>query len=50
MNIKDLSLIFAHRSADGRYSLLSHDVDFDGDVQVVNANNGKLVSIPRLLW
>lgn len=36
VNINDLCLIYAHTSADGRYSLSSHDVDFDDDFQGVN--------------
>ncbi|KAI4349995.1 hypothetical protein L6164_010529 [Bauhinia variegata] len=36
VNFDDLCLICAHTSADGRYSLSSHDVDFEDDVQGVN--------------
>lgn len=48
-NIKDLCLIYAHKGADGRYSLSSHDVDFDDDVQVVNTGNGKFLSTTELI-
>lgn len=36
VNINNLCLIYAHTSADGRYSLSSHDIDYDDDVQGVN--------------
>ena len=36
MNFNDLCLIFAHTTGDGRYSLSSHDIDFDDDIQGVN--------------
>lgn len=36
MNFNDLCLIYAHTTADGRYSRSSHDVDFDDDIQGVN--------------
>ncbi|RDY06143.1 L10-interacting MYB domain-containing protein, partial [Mucuna pruriens] len=40
VNIKDLCLIYAHKSADGRYSLSSHDMDFADDDQVLNTGSG----------
>ena len=36
MNFNDLYFIYAHATADGRYSLSSHDIDFDDDIQGVN--------------
>ncbi|PQQ09203.1 uncharacterized protein Pyn_31348 [Prunus yedoensis var. nudiflora] len=33
MTFNDLCLIYAHTKADGRYSLSSHDIDFDDDIQ-----------------
>ena len=36
MNFNDLCFIYAHTTADGRYSLSSHDIDFDDDIQGVN--------------
>ena len=36
MNFNDLCLIYAHTTADGRYSLSSRDIDFDDDIQGVN--------------
>ncbi|GMN43804.1 hypothetical protein TIFTF001_013003 [Ficus carica] len=36
LNFNDLCLIYAHTTADGRYSLSSHDVDFDDDFQSLN--------------
>ena len=36
MNFNDLCLIYAHTTADGRYSLSSCDIDFDDDIQGVN--------------
>ncbi|XP_030959745.1 uncharacterized protein LOC115981608 isoform X2 [Quercus lobata] len=36
MNYNDLCLIYAHTTGDGRYSLSSHDIDFDDDIQGVN--------------
>lgn len=48
-NVKDLCLIYAHKSADGRYSLSSHDMDFGDDDQVVNTGNGRFLSFPELL-
>ncbi|XP_027363308.1 uncharacterized protein LOC113870933 isoform X5 [Abrus precatorius] len=41
VNIKDLCLIYAHKSADGRYSLSSHDMVFADDDQVVKAGTGR---------
>lgn len=32
MTFNDLCLIYAHTKADGRYSLSSHDIDFDDDI------------------
>ena len=34
--LNDLCIIYAHTTADGRYSLSSHDIDFDDDIQAVN--------------
>ncbi|XP_038878830.1 uncharacterized protein LOC120070960 isoform X3 [Benincasa hispida] len=31
-NLNDLCLIYAHTTADGRYSMSSHDLDFDDDI------------------
>ncbi|KAL4637123.1 hypothetical protein ACB092_03G058000 [Castanea dentata] len=36
MNFNNLCLIYAHTTADGRYSLSSRDIDFDDDIQGVN--------------
>ena len=36
MNFNDLCLIYAHTTADGRYSLSSRDIDFDDDIQGEN--------------
>ncbi|KAJ9180208.1 hypothetical protein P3X46_008483 [Hevea brasiliensis] len=36
MNFNDLCLIYAYTTADGRYSLSSHDVDIDDDIQGLN--------------
>ncbi|XP_024020200.1 uncharacterized protein LOC112091263 isoform X2 [Morus notabilis] len=36
LNFNDLCLIYAHTTADGRYSLSSHDIDFDDDFQSLN--------------
>ncbi|XP_048324377.1 uncharacterized protein LOC107411969 isoform X2 [Ziziphus jujuba] len=36
INFNDLCLIYAHTTADGRYSLSSHDIDFDDDIQAMN--------------
>ncbi|KAK7843290.1 hypothetical protein CFP56_012759 [Quercus suber] len=36
INFNDLCLIYAHTTADGRYCLSSHDIDFDDDIQGVN--------------
>ncbi|KAL4637472.1 hypothetical protein ACB092_03G079700 [Castanea dentata] len=33
MNFNDLCFIHAHTTADGGYSLSSHDIDFDDDIQ-----------------
>lgn len=33
MTFNDLCLIYAHTQADGRYSLSSHDIDFDDEIQ-----------------
>ncbi|KAK7833539.1 hypothetical protein CFP56_025530 [Quercus suber] len=38
MNFNDLCLIYAHTTGDGRYSLSSHDIDFDDDIQGVNTS------------
>ncbi|KAK7344225.1 hypothetical protein VNO77_13589 [Canavalia gladiata] len=46
VNIKDLCLIYAHKRADGRYSLSSHDMDFGDDDQVVNAGSGVAARTP----
>ncbi|XP_027363305.1 uncharacterized protein LOC113870933 isoform X2 [Abrus precatorius] len=46
VNIKDLCLIYAHKSADGRYSLSSHDMVFADDDQVVKAGTGVSVRNP----
>lgn len=32
INFNDLCLIYAHTTADGRYSISSHDLDFDDDM------------------
>ncbi|KAJ7978001.1 L10-interacting MYB domain-containing protein [Quillaja saponaria] len=42
-NFNDLCLIYAHTSADGRYSMSSHDVDFDDDIQGVTT----VVGVPE---
>ncbi|XP_030957536.1 uncharacterized protein LOC115979622 [Quercus lobata] len=34
--VNDLCIIYAHTTADGRYGLSSHDIDFDDDIQAVN--------------
>ncbi|PON64455.1 Myb/SANT-like domain containing protein [Parasponia andersonii] len=36
VNFNDLCLIYAHTTADGRYCLSSHDIDFDDDIQPLN--------------
>lgn len=36
VNFNDLCLIYAHTTADGRYSRSSHDLDFDDDMQGLN--------------
>lgn len=36
LNFNDLCLIYAHTTADGRYSLSSHDIDFDEDIQAMS--------------
>lgn len=36
VNFDDLCLIYAHTTADGRYSLSSHDIEFDDDIQPLN--------------
>ncbi|KAF3454440.1 hypothetical protein FNV43_RR04887 [Rhamnella rubrinervis] len=36
LNFNDLCLIYAHTTADGRYSLSSHDIDFDDDIQAMS--------------
>ena len=36
MNFNDLCLRYAHTTGDGRYSLSSHDIDFDDVIQGVN--------------
>ncbi|KAJ1375364.1 Myb/SANT-like domain [Sesbania bispinosa] len=46
VNIKDLCLIYAHKSADGRYSLSSHDMDSGDDDQVVNTGSGIAAQTP----
>lgn len=35
VNFNDVCIIYAYTQADGRYSLSSHDVDLDDDVQAV---------------
>ncbi|KAF5469203.1 hypothetical protein F2P56_013293 [Juglans regia] len=40
MNFDDLCLIYAHTTADGRYSRSSHDLDFDDDIQGLNIGIG----------
>lgn len=40
VNFNDLCLIYAHTTADGRYSRSSHDLDFDDDTQAVNLGVG----------
>ena len=32
INFNDLCLIYAHTTADGRYSMSSHDLEFDDDM------------------
>lgn len=32
INFNNLCLIYAHTAADGRYSMSSHDLDFDDDI------------------
>ncbi|KAL5566117.1 hypothetical protein UlMin_029281 [Ulmus minor] len=46
MNFNDLCLIYAHTAADGRYSLSSHDIDFDEDIQPLNVAVGVNVLAP----
>lgn len=36
LNFTDLCLIYGYTTADGRYSLSSHDLDFDDEVQGIN--------------
>ncbi|KAG2667698.1 hypothetical protein I3760_15G128000 [Carya illinoinensis] len=40
VNFNDLCLIYAHTTADGRYSRSSHDLDFDDDMQGLNIGVG----------
>ncbi|KAK3211208.1 hypothetical protein Dsin_015914 [Dipteronia sinensis] len=40
MNFTDLCVIYGYTTADGRYSLSSHDLDFEDDVQGINMGDG----------
>ncbi|KAJ0029852.1 hypothetical protein Pint_12524 [Pistacia integerrima] len=40
LNFTDLCLIYGYTTADGRYSLSSHDLDFDDEVQGINMGDG----------
>lgn len=45
VNFNDLCLIYAHTTADGRYSLSSHDIDFDDDIQPMNIGSSQYSSV-----
>ncbi|KAK9207790.1 hypothetical protein WN944_000137 [Citrus x changshan-huyou] len=56
LNFSDLCLIYGHTTADGRYSLSSHDMDFYDEVQGVNMSDGvcslgpQINERPRTEW
>ncbi|TQE05076.1 hypothetical protein C1H46_009228 [Malus baccata] len=46
MTFNDLCLIYAHTQADGRYSLSSHDIDFDDEIQGMIDGAGMISPTP----
>ncbi|XP_062084705.1 uncharacterized protein LOC133790888 [Humulus lupulus] len=48
VNFNDLCLIYAHTTADGRYSLSSHDIEFDDDIQPMNMGVGFAIGVSNL--
>ncbi|KAJ4834340.1 hypothetical protein Tsubulata_037539, partial [Turnera subulata] len=54
-NFNDLCAVFGYTAADGRYSLSSHDADFDDDAQGINGGDGmgtgpSNIDRPRTEW
>ncbi|KAF4361793.1 hypothetical protein F8388_018959 [Cannabis sativa] len=48
VKFNDLCLIYSHTTADGRYSLSSHDIEFDDEIQPMNMGVGFAIGVSNL--